>query len=218
MMALLGLAAAAAAPAALRKTPAQIAPYPPMQFHSVRAHRARPGRLSGQVAFPIVNRFCVGLLYRRAGRLTPGPINDDFWPRQFGEFKEHDEINEANMLGVAAALRSSGMAAAGYDTINVVCNGWVGIGLGRIVALYYCSYSPFTRCTNIIIRYLISKVTIATEPQVGRDATTGQLLENRTLWPNGIKGLAAKLHDMKPPLKVRKTPSWLRSWANFSPL
>ena len=61
-------------------------------------------------------------------------------------------------------------------------------------------------------------MTIATEPQVGRDATTGQLLENRTLWPNGIKGLAAKLHDMKPPLKVRKTPSWLRSWANFSPL
>ena len=38
-------------PAAARKTPAQIAPYPPMQWHS------------------------------------------------FGEFKEHDEINEANMLG-----------------------------------------------------------------------------------------------------------------------
>ena len=89
----------------------------------------------------------MGLLYRRAGRLTAQ--NDDFWPGQFGELKEHDEINEANMLGIAAALRSSGMAAAGYDTINVVCNGWVRIGLGRIVALYYCSSSPFTRCTNI---------------------------------------------------------------------
>jgi alpha-galactosidase len=96
-----------------RKTPAQIAPYPPMQFHS------------------------------------------------FGEFKKHDEINEANMLGIARSLLSSGMAAAGYDTINVVCNGWVG-----------------------------------------RNATTGQLLENRTLWPNGIQGLATKLHGMSPPLKL----------------
>ena len=27
---------------------------------------------------------------------------------------------------VADALISSGMAAAGYDTVNVVCNGWTG--------------------------------------------------------------------------------------------
>ena len=100
-------------PPAARKTPAEVAPYPPMQFHS------------------------------------------------FGEFKEHDEINEANMLGIAAALQTSGLAEAGYDTINVVCNGWVG-----------------------------------------RNASTGQLLENRTLWPNGIRGLAAKLHGMAPPLKL----------------
>eukprot|EP01051_Picozoa_sp_SAG22_P000371 SAG22_NODE_9_length_35992_cov_37.278104_10_plen_437_part_00 len=123
---LLQLAAAAAAaatavategqpamPAPSRKTPAQIAPYPPMQFHS------------------------------------------------FGEFNHHDQINEANMLGIAESLRSSGMAAAGYDTVNVVCNGWVG-----------------------------------------RDPTSGELLENRTLWPNGIKGLAAKLHGMTPRMKL----------------
>lgn len=98
--------------ASSRKTPAQIAPYPPMQFHS------------------------------------------------FGEFNRHDQINEANMLGIAGALLSSGMAAAGYDTINVVCNGWTGRN------------------------------------------TTGQLTENRTLWPEGIAGLATKLHAMTPPLKL----------------
>ena len=30
------------------------------------------------------------------------------------------------MLEMADALVSSGMAAAGYDTVNVVCNGWTG--------------------------------------------------------------------------------------------
>jgi hypothetical protein len=52
-------------------------------------------------------------------------------------------------------------AVAGYDTINVVCNGWIG-----------------------------------------RDPHTNELLENRTLWPSGIKGLATKLHGMSPPLKL----------------
>jgi alpha-galactosidase len=59
-------------------TPAEVAPHPPMQWHS------------------------------------------------FGEFNRHDDVNEANMLGAAGGLISSGMAAAGYDTINVVCNGWTG--------------------------------------------------------------------------------------------
>jgi alpha-galactosidase len=105
--------AASLGAAEARKTPAEIAPYPPMQWHS------------------------------------------------FGEFKLHDEINEANMLGAAEALISSGMAIAGFDTLNVVCNGWMG-----------------------------------------RDATTGKLLENHTLWPTGIAGLATKLHAMEPPLKL----------------
>ena len=108
LVVVLVLAAAAAA-----KTPAQIAPYPPMQWHS------------------------------------------------FGLFTGDDEINESNMLEIAAALVSTGMAAAGYDTINVVCNGWVG-----------------------------------------RDPRTGELLENRTLWPSGISGFASKLHQLSPPLKL----------------
>jgi hypothetical protein len=62
----------------LRKTPAEIAPYPPMQWHS------------------------------------------------WGLFTHEGLITEANMLEMAEALISSGMAAAGYSTVNVVCNGWVG--------------------------------------------------------------------------------------------
>lgn len=100
-------------PAGFRKSPAQIAPYPPMQWHS------------------------------------------------FGQFNREIDINEANMLSVAEALVETGMAAAGYNTINVVCNGWLG-----------------------------------------RDPATGRFLENRTLWPTGIRGFAAKLHGMSPPLKL----------------
>jgi hypothetical protein len=65
------------------------------------------------------------------------------------------------MNEMAEALISSGMAAAGYDTINVVCNGWAG-----------------------------------------RDPATGVLIENRTLWPTGMKGFAARLHGMTPPISV----------------
>ena len=71
----------------------------------------------------------------------------------WGLFTHEDLISEKNMEEMASALISSGMAAAGYSTINVVCNGWIG-----------------------------------------RDPKTGMLLENRTLWPNGIKGFAASLH------------------------
>ena len=71
----------------------------------------------------------------------------------WGLFTHEDLISEQNMEEMASALISSGMAAAGYSTINVVCNGWIG-----------------------------------------RDPKTGMLLENRTLWPNGIKGFAASLH------------------------
>lgn len=97
-----------------RKTAAEVAPYPPMQWHSWG-------------------------LFTHAG----------------------DDINEANMNEMADALISSGMAAAGYDTVNVVCNGWIG-----------------------------------------RDPVTHKMLENRTLWPSGIKGFAARLHGLDPPLKL----------------
>ena len=63
----------------LRKTPAEVAPFPPMQWHS------------------------------------------------FGEIPNGDgQIDEALLMECADALISTGMAEAGYDTINVVCNGWIG--------------------------------------------------------------------------------------------
>ena len=108
----LGRAPAAAQPLA-KKTPAEIAPFPPMQWHS------------------------------------------------WGLFTHEDLVTEANMNEMAEALITSGMAAAGYDTVNVVCNGWAG-----------------------------------------RDPATGVLIENHTLWPTGMKGFAARLHGMTPPLKV----------------
>ena len=62
-----------------RKTPAEVAPFPPMQWHS------------------------------------------------FGEIPNGDgQIDEALLMECADALISTGMAEAGYDTINVVCNGWIG--------------------------------------------------------------------------------------------
>lgn len=106
-------AASAGAARVLAKTPAEIAPFPPMQWHS------------------------------------------------WGLFTKEDRVTEANMVEMAEALVSSGMAAAGFDTVNVVCNGWAG-----------------------------------------RDPKTGALIENRTLWPSGMKGFAARLHAMQPPLKV----------------
>jgi len=80
LLLLLGGAAVAGpgAPPPRKLTPAEIAPYPPMQWHS------------------------------------------------WGLFTSDDLVNEANMEEMAEALVSSGMAAAGYDTLNVVCNGWVG--------------------------------------------------------------------------------------------
>ena len=72
------MALAAVPPPIHRKTAAEIAPYPPMHWHSW-------------------NTFC-------------------------GE----DAVNEANMREMAKALISSGMVSAGYDTVNVVCNGWTG--------------------------------------------------------------------------------------------
>lgn len=79
----------------------------------------------------------------------------------WGLFTSEDLSNEANMQMIALALIESGMAKAGYDTINVVCNGWAG-----------------------------------------RNATTGVLIENRTLWPSGMAGFSARLHAMDPPLKL----------------
>ena len=78
-----------------------------------------------------------------------------------GLFTHEDLVNQQNMEEMAQALVSSGLAAVGFDTVNVVCNGWAG-----------------------------------------RDPKTGLLLENRTLWPSGMKGFATRLHGMRPPLKL----------------
>lgn len=66
------------APPFRARTPAEVAPYPPMHWHS------------------------------------------------WGLYTHEDLVNETNMGEMAEALIASGMAAAGYDTINVVCNGWTG--------------------------------------------------------------------------------------------
>eukprot|EP00038_Savillea_parva_P031693 m.89557 g.89557 ORF g.89557 m.89557 type:complete len:579 (+) comp9808_c0_seq1:91-1827(+) len=60
------------------KPAAEIAPYPPMHWHS--------------------------------------------WNTFYGE----NRVNESNMREMADALISTGMVAAGYDMVNVVCNGWTG--------------------------------------------------------------------------------------------
>jgi hypothetical protein len=47
---------------------------------------------------------------------------DSQW-HSWGLFTHEDLVTESNMLEMAEALVSSGMADAGYDTVNVVCNG-----------------------------------------------------------------------------------------------
>lgn len=44
----------------------------------------------------------------------------------WGLYTHEDEVNEANMKEMGNALVRSGMATAGWDTINVVCQGWTG--------------------------------------------------------------------------------------------
>lgn len=41
-------------------------------------------------------------------------------------FCKENAVNEQNMRQMADSLISTGMAAAGYDMVNVVCNGWTG--------------------------------------------------------------------------------------------
>jgi len=60
---------------------------------------------------------------RAAIELLPyPPMHWHSWNTFCGE----NMVNETNMKEMADALISTGMAAAGYNTINVVCNGWTG--------------------------------------------------------------------------------------------
>jgi hypothetical protein len=61
-------------------------------------------------------------LLATADSLAYPPMHWHSWNTFCGE----DEVNETNMREMAEAVLSSGLAAAGYDTLNVVCNGWTG--------------------------------------------------------------------------------------------
>jgi alpha-galactosidase len=42
----------------------------------------------------------------------------------WNQFSGEGTVTDANMREISAALISTGMANVGYDTVNVVCNGW----------------------------------------------------------------------------------------------
>eukprot|EP00729_Bicosta_minor_P013060 gene13060-16750_t len=42
----------------------------------------------------------------------------------WNQFSGEGTVTDTNMRSIADALVSTGMAHAGYDTVNVVCNGW----------------------------------------------------------------------------------------------
>ena len=44
----------------------------------------------------------------------------------WNSFTGEDAVNETNMMEMTDALVKTGMAAAGYNMVNVVCNGWTG--------------------------------------------------------------------------------------------
>lgn len=56
-----------------------------------------------------------------AAKLLPYPPMH--W-HSWNQFSGEATVTEANMREIADALVTSGMAAVGYDTVNVVCNGW----------------------------------------------------------------------------------------------
>ena len=56
-----------------------------------------------------------------AAQLLPYPPMH--W-HSWNQFSGEATVTDANMREIADALVSSGMASAGYDTVNVVCNGW----------------------------------------------------------------------------------------------
>jgi alpha-galactosidase len=55
----------------------------------------------------------------------PLPYPPMHW-HSWNTFCKENAVNETNMKEMADALISTGMTDAGYDTVNVVCNGWTG--------------------------------------------------------------------------------------------
>jgi len=56
-----------------------------------------------------------------AAKLAPYPPMH--W-HSWNQFSGEATVTDANMREISASLISTGMVAAGYETINVVCNGW----------------------------------------------------------------------------------------------
>ena len=56
-----------------------------------------------------------------AAQLLPYPPMH--W-HSWNQFSGEATVTDANMREIADALVETGMASAGYDTVNVVCNGW----------------------------------------------------------------------------------------------
>lgn len=56
-----------------------------------------------------------------AAQLLPHPPMH--W-HSWNQFSGEGTVTDANMRSIADALVTTGMAAAGYDMVNVVCNGW----------------------------------------------------------------------------------------------
>eukprot|EP00039_Didymoeca_costata_P013189 m.196436 g.196436 ORF g.196436 m.196436 type:complete len:79 (+) comp15700_c0_seq8:338-574(+) len=50
--------------------------------------------------------------------------------------------------------------------------------------------------------YRYTMVNVVCNGWTGRNASTGELLENKTLWPNGIRSLADYLHSKTPKLQL----------------
>jgi alpha-galactosidase len=64
----------------------------------------------------------VAVLLATGAQVQYPPMHWHSW----NTFCKENAVNEENMKQMADALISTGMAAAGYDMVNVVCNGWTG--------------------------------------------------------------------------------------------
>ena len=75
-----------------------------------------------------------------AAQLLPYPPMH--W-HSWNQFSGEGTVTDTNMRSIADALIETGMAAAGYDTVNVVCNGWGPVNSASHLFLFLkCLTSP----------------------------------------------------------------------------
>ena len=83
-----------------------------------------------RVAIAILPIVCAPVAVRGV-QVTPKPASEIapyppmHW-HSWNTFTGEDRVNETNLRQMADALLSTGMAEVGFDTVNVVCNGWTG--------------------------------------------------------------------------------------------